>query len=139
MPERSRVAHWLLERDLSGFDAKGRAPATEAKREMRLATMGEAEAYLAELAAQGHPAFAGDLAAVEHMHALLPPLLANRTRGHVVARFLREEMGAIQLDGRSRLADGKMRVRYRRVRPIKAGNASGLALRQGHCAKLYIC
>jgi hypothetical protein len=106
----AHVAHWLLERDLSGFDAKGRAPATEAKREMRLATMGEAEAHLAELAAQGHPAFAGDLAAVEHLRELLPASLQNRTRGQVVANFLREEMGAVQLDGRSRLADGKMRV-----------------------------
>src|SRR5690606_34856136 len=49
----AHVAHWLMQRDLSGFNAKGRAPETSAKGQMLGLTMGEAEAHLHELLRDG--------------------------------------------------------------------------------------
>src|SRR5260221_13411986 len=55
----AHVAHWLRGRELSNFDPKRRAPATAAKQETQLSTLGEDEAQPIELRDFGDPAVAG--------------------------------------------------------------------------------
>ncbi len=107
----SNVAHWLLSRDISGFSAKGRAPTTAAKVEMRRETMGDAERCLAELFEVGDAPFDFDLVSVEDIRDYVPePIARNTPRlGNIIGGFLREEAGAVKLDGRSRVGE-KMKV-----------------------------
>jgi hypothetical protein len=59
------VGGWLVQRDLSGFEAHGRAPMTEAKKEMRLAAMGSLDHWVHEAIANEMPPFDTDLISVE--------------------------------------------------------------------------
>lgn len=92
----AHVADWLMSRDLSGFDAKGHAPSTSAKEQMRELSMGEAEAYLLELYREGAKPFDFDLVAAEDLRAALPTRIQTRTKrlDVVIKKFL-EEIGAM--------------------------------------------
>jgi hypothetical protein len=66
------VGSWLAQRDLSGFEAHGRAPMTEAKREMRIAAMGSLDHWVFEAIANRRPPFDTDLVTVEDVLHRLP-------------------------------------------------------------------
>lgn len=94
----AHVAHWLMQRDLSGFDAKGRAPATSAKGEMLTLTMGEAEAYLHDLLRDGLVPFDFDLVSLEDVEDAIPESIRRETKRlrTVVRKFLIEVIEAEQ-------------------------------------------
>lgn len=94
----ANVAHWLLSRDLSGFDAKGHAPATAAKDEMRELSMGEAEATLLAMYRDGAEPFDFDLVAAEEVADALPERVKRQTKNlrTTVKKFLEDVVGAVQ-------------------------------------------
>jgi hypothetical protein len=94
----ANVAHWLLSRDLSSFDAKGHAPATAAKEEMRQLSLGEVEATLLELYREGLSPFDFDLVATEDLLAVIPERLGRQTKNlrTVVKKFLEGTVAAVQ-------------------------------------------
>lgn len=94
----AHVAHWLMQRDLSGFNAKGRAPDTSAKGEMLTLTMSEVEAHLHELLRDGITPFDFDLVAMEDVEDAIPESIKRETkRLRTIARkFLLEVLKAEQ-------------------------------------------
>jgi len=94
----ANVAYWLLSRDLSGFDAKGHAPATAAKDEMRELSMGEAEATLLAMYRDGVEPFDFDLVAAEEVADALPERVKRQTKNlrATVKKFLEDVVGAVQ-------------------------------------------
>lgn len=94
----ANVAHWLLSRDLSNFDAKGHAPATAAKEEMRELSMGEVEATLLERYRERLSPFDFDLVAPEDVMAAIPERLTRQTKNvrTVIKKFLEDTVGAVQ-------------------------------------------
>ena len=63
---------WLLSVDLTGFDADGRAPETEAKALMREMTRPEGDDELEDALAEGGYGYNKDIATVKHLRAALP-------------------------------------------------------------------
>ena len=51
------AARWLLDRDVTAFNAKGTAPMTSAKQDMRKATLPEADAFIVEAIEHRDPPF----------------------------------------------------------------------------------
>jgi hypothetical protein len=94
----AHVAHWLMTRDLTRFDAKGHAPATSAKEQMRELTMGEAEAILMELYVDRAPPFEFDLLSLSDLEQALPDRVQRATKnlGAVSRKFLEDVVGAVQ-------------------------------------------
>ncbi len=94
----AHVAHWLMERDLSNFDAKGHAPATAAKEEMRELSMGEAEATLFSLYRDRAEPFDFDLVASEEVMDAVPERVRRQTRNlrSTVKKFLEDTVGAVR-------------------------------------------
>ncbi len=91
------VKHALLERRVS-LNAKGRAPETAAKEEMRRLSMGEVEEYLLEIHDQGLAPFDFDLVRLEDVIASLPQDMRRRQKNLRAAalKFLQDEIGAAQ-------------------------------------------
>lgn len=94
----AHVAHWLMSRDISGFNAKGRAPETAAKEEMRGFSMGEAEGLLDELYRDGAAPFDFDLVALEELEDELPERIKRSTKNlrSTLTKFLADVIGAVQ-------------------------------------------
>ena len=76
----AHVAHWLLQRDLSGFNPKGRAPVTSAKVEMLSLTAGEVDVHLSELLRDGLAPFDFDLVSVEELEDAVPESIRRETK-----------------------------------------------------------
>lgn len=70
------VVRWLLSRDLSAFDAQGRAPMTAAKQEMRELAAHPVEAWVRMAIEEAIPPFAADLVRVDSVVEALPRHLA---------------------------------------------------------------
>jgi len=94
----ANVAHWLLSRDLSKFDAKGHAPATAAKEEMRELSMSEAEATLWAMYRDGVEPFDFDLVAAEEVADALPDRVKRQSKNlrATVKKFLEDVVGAVR-------------------------------------------
>lgn len=94
----AHVAHWLMHRDLSGFNAKGRAPTTSAKGEMLTLTMGEVENHLHELLRDGVAPFDFDLVTIEDVEDAIPESIRRETKRlrTIVRKFLIEVAEAEQ-------------------------------------------
>lgn len=95
----ARVAHWLMRRDLSGFNAKGRAPHTSAKEEMLGLTQGSVESHLGELLRDGIAPFDFDLVTAEEVEACVPDDVRREARGNfrpTVRKFLLDVARAVQ-------------------------------------------
>lgn len=72
------AARWLLDLDLTGFDARGRAPATEAKETMRQVGRSAVEELLEEAVSVGLGPFAGHIVAVDDVMRWLPDDVTGR-------------------------------------------------------------
>jgi len=94
----SHVAHWLMTRDLSGFDAKGHAPATAAKDQMRGLSMNEAEAFLMELYQNEDMPFDCDLVTMAELEYVLPLRMVNKVKNlrATLTKFLNDGIGAVK-------------------------------------------
>lgn len=94
----AHVAHWLMERDLSSFDAKGHAPATAAKEEMRELSMGEAEATLLSLFRDSAEPFDFDLVTTEELVDALPERVRRQSKNlsATIKKFLEDTVNAVQ-------------------------------------------
>lgn len=66
------VVRWLLSRDLSAFDAQGRAPVTAAKQEMRELAAHPVEAWVRMAIEEAIPPFAADLVRIDTVLEALP-------------------------------------------------------------------
>jgi hypothetical protein len=71
-PGTAAVVRWLLQRDLSGFAAEGRAPTTAAKVEMRELAANPVEAWVVTAVRESIPPFATDLVTIEKALDALP-------------------------------------------------------------------
>jgi hypothetical protein len=97
-------ASWLLSRDVRHFDAKGRAPATIAKEEMRKASRPPVVEWIEDsLAAEDAP-FNTDLICVEDVRWRIPAEVCGRLRPNSV------KMGALLRDAGLRPV-GKAQIR----------------------------
>lgn len=94
----AHVLHWLMARELGNFDAKGHAPATSAKEQMRELTVSEAEAMLIELYRDEAPPFEFDLLSLEDLVDALPQRVQRSTKnlGALCRKFLEDVVGAVQ-------------------------------------------
>ena len=93
----SAVKQWLMERAVS-LRAKGVAPLTRGKEQMRRSSMGEMEQYLLDLVAECACPFDFDLVGLNDVVAALPEDIRRRTknyRTHAV-QFLRDELQAVE-------------------------------------------
>lgn len=103
------VARWLLERDVSAFDAFGRAPDTLAKDDMRKAGRGLLDEWLEDGIADELTPFDVDLIATEDVYSAMPGVVAGRrgmpTRQRVAAAMKR--LGAVT-QGRVRIGDQRL-------------------------------
>lgn len=108
-PGNGLVVKWLMQRDLKGFNAQGRAPATAAKQEMREATLPALEAWFAEMIEDRKPPFQHRLISVADIQAAVPDKVTrmNRLTAQKVGMVLRDA-GAICL---GRVTDGTERHR----------------------------
>jgi hypothetical protein len=107
------VCAWLAGRDLSGFDAKGRAPATAAKEMMRREAMSPLEAELVEGIEERQDIFENrDLLTVREIAGWLRHNCGyspKETHPNRVLKALREIRGAVSL-GRVRVEGKRFRV-----------------------------
>jgi hypothetical protein len=95
----ARVARWLLDRDLSGFDAQGRAPATEAKTDMRNSSRSLVEEWIEEGFFDARGVFAPDVVTVKDVADAIPDRVVGRDRrltNHKIAAILRR-LGGVNL------------------------------------------
>jgi hypothetical protein len=75
---RAAVARWLLDRDVSAFDAKGRAPSTEAKETMRKETRNQLQEWIEDGISEGDFPFDRDLVLVGDLLAAVPEWARHR-------------------------------------------------------------
>lgn len=85
-----KVCAWLGQRDLAGFNAKGNAPRTEAKREMQGLSLGVVESEIEEAVAAGDGPFARDLVTLEEAMEWLRDRL-----GQAGARMSLKRLGVV--------------------------------------------
>lgn len=76
----AKAARWLLQRDVSGFNAKGRAPDTAAKEAMQRASRSVLEEWLETSVEDETGAFATDIVALEDVWCRLPDYAVGRAR-----------------------------------------------------------
>lgn len=94
-----KVVRWLMSRDVSKFEPKGRAPATEAKEMMREQSRPPLQEWVEEGIAAGEAPFDRDLVLVEDILAAVPEharYKGQRPSATRVGRILRE-LGAAQV------------------------------------------
>jgi hypothetical protein len=104
-----RALGWLLARDLSAMNPKGKAPDCGGKELMRRAGMGEVEAWLLERFEAGEAPLDVRVTSVGDVVDALPERLRRLSRlGNVVGAFLRSELGARDL-GQHRVNGGSTR------------------------------
>lgn len=97
------AARWLLSRDVSDFEAQGRAPESGAKEDMRRAARSLLEEWLEDSIADGAAPFDTDIVALEDVLARLPDYVMGRGRptGQRLSAALKR-LGCVYL-GRVRL------------------------------------
>ena len=93
----SAVKHFLLNRRVT-LNAKGMAPRTKGKDEMRRRSLSEAEQYLAEMLEGREGPFAFDLIRLDDLIACVPNDLKRHTRNirGKVSDWLKNEVGAVK-------------------------------------------
>jgi hypothetical protein len=94
----AHVAHWLGQRDVK-INAKGTAPKTRGKEEMRSLSMGDAEQHLSELLAAREVPFDFGLVRLDDALTAVPDRITRQARnlGNRVRKWLVEEAGAKKL------------------------------------------
>lgn len=88
---REKVIRWLLNRDLSKFDAKGRAPMTEAKATMRKAARTPLQEFVEDGIDEGDGLWTRDLVLAEEILAIVPDYAkfkGNPVSGQKLAKAL---------------------------------------------------
>ena len=97
------AARWLMDRDISAFDAKGQAPGTQAKENMRKEARGPLWEWVEDGIAEGAFPFDRDLLRVEDMIAAAPewvrakgarpsPQKLTKVLGHCGAKILSDRV-----------------------------------------------
>jgi hypothetical protein len=89
------VYGWLMQRDLKGFNAKGQAPRTEAKKQMAESTRSPLEQFIASAIEESRRPFQGDLVAVADILDYLPRHIVRPTNEKVATCL--KKLGARKL------------------------------------------
>lgn len=96
---RGKAARWLMDRNLGEFNAKGRAPETEAKRAMGLAARPQLEIAIEEGIASGEGPFGRRLVALNEVFDWLKPWYAfGKAPNHKKLAGLLRKAGALQFE-----------------------------------------
>lgn len=90
------VYRYLIDRDISHFDAKGNAPATAAKEDMRKAALGAVEGTLAHAIENEDGPFATDIVAFPDIEQWIRPYSKTPIGPHKLALFL-TNVGCVKL------------------------------------------
>lgn len=121
------VCRWLLARDISAFDAKGRAPDTSAKQAMREATMSQLESLLCVGIEDGRGPFRRDLVTLAEVQTWLQPQMRQPPTPHKLVATLKL-VGCLPL-GRARIGEERERLyacrrtaTYAAMKPASARN-----------------
>jgi hypothetical protein len=99
----AQVARYLMDLDLAGFDTQGRAPFTEAKEEMRMASAHPVEAMVADSIENEVGPFSKDLATLEEIRDWLRQELGQRQAMSPQYLSARLKMCDVVYLGRSRV------------------------------------
>lgn len=125
------AAGWLLSQDVSAFDPRGRAPWTQAKEDMRRASMDPVQEWIEDCIVERDPPFHVDIVTVQAVADAARPMLAvGQKLDPRKTRRLLEAAGCHSL-GRARDNDGQRislwscrdHVRYAGMKAITAKDA----------------
>ncbi len=121
------VISWLKQRDIRRFDAKARAPDTEAKEAMRQAALGQVDGLLVAGIEDEQGPFARDLVTMNEVQAWLKTQVRAMPGPHKLAVML-QQSGCLSL-GRARIGEVRERLyacrrtaMYERLPPAKVRN-----------------
>lgn len=105
----SHVLDWLLKRDVSHFNGRGRAPATGSKEDMRRASLGDVESHLLYLWESKLPPFHGTFVAEKDIVDALPQHLTKTSRHltTVARKFLKNTVRAVN-QGQHHTSKGRL-------------------------------
>lgn len=125
-----KVIRWMLSRDLRGFDAKGRAPMTEAKAEMRRMSRTPLQEWVEEGVEEDSGVWGRDLVLCEEIAALVPEHVRFKGQpvsGQKLARALRavgaecvtEKLRLDGMEGSKRIWALRRGAIYRDLSPVE--------------------
>lgn len=97
-----KVIRWLMQRDISSFKAKSRAPASRHKEEMRRAGLGPLEEWIEDAIEYFEPPFDKDIICIEDITRSFPARIEklkppNQHIGHIIKRCGGFSFGRIAL------------------------------------------